>query len=424
MMRVRSILGLFIVVFVMSIMPTFAQRAEEEQLLKATDELVEATARLRGLQPKEPIRKGIKNREEITQYMTRKIDEEYSPERLLMEGKMLKKLGLLPENIDYRQLVVNLLTEQVQGLYDPEEKVLFIASWLSMAEQDSVMVHEITHALQDQHFDLRAIFRANRASDNDDRALAHQALFEGDGTVLALQYVIDPLKRHFSDLPDLAFVQEMQMDAMQDQSPVLASIPQFLKETLVFPYGYGATFLQKAWKHNSSWDAINKMYSDLPASTEQIIHPEKYFETRDNPKVVNATPLASKLGSDWKIPYKSVLGEFMLGQLLDLHLNKEHAKRAVTGWGGDELLLLENSSGKNAVWIETEWDTLDDAEKFFTAMSEWFRLHYPKAVRNDVKQDGFSLVQNSEFSSLKRSGTIVRILIGLTEADGRKLENP
>ena len=77
-----------------------------------------------------------------------------------------------------------------------------------------------------------------------------------------------------------------------------------------------------------------------------------------------------------------------------------------------------------SVWIETEWDTADDAEKFFTAMDEWFRHHYPKAVRRDVTPDGFSLVQSGEFSSLKRSGISVRVIIGLPEADGRKLENP
>jgi len=432
MIRVRAGLGRFGVALMtflaMSALPARAQQAPaqaapqaESQLLQATDELVEATARLRGLKPLGPIQKGVKSREEITRYMTRKIDEEYSPERLRLEGKMLKRLGLLPENIDYRQLVVNLLTEQVQGLYDPEERVLFVASWLPMSDQDSVMVHEITHALQDQHFDLRAIFRANRASDNDDRTLAQQALFEGDGTVTALQYVIGPFNRHFSELPDLAFVQETQMEAMQSQSPVLAAMPRFLKETLVFPYGHGASFLQQVWKQSPSWEAVDKIYADLPASTEQILHPEKYYGTRDNPRPVDASAAAAKLGPGWKAPYKTVLGEFMLVQLLDLHLGQELAKRAATGWGGDQLLLLENGEGKNAVWLETEWDTAEDAEKFFAAMDEWFRRHYPKAVRAASGADGFSLVQDGESSSLERAGLGVRVVLGLPEADAKAL---
>jgi hypothetical protein len=417
-MRIRSIWKLFFVLYLIAAAPAAAQQAGESQFLKALDELVGTTARVRGLEPKGSIQKGIKSREEITGYMNRKINEDYMSERILLEEKMLKITGLLPEKINYEQTVVNLLTEQVQGFYDPEERILFIASWLPMSEQEPVMMHEITHALQDQHFDLQARFRANRNSDNDDYLLAQQALFEGDATVATLQFTIEPFKRHFSELPDLAFIMETQMEAEMLKSPVLSATPRFLRETLIFPYGYGASFLQEIWKHNPSWEAVNKIYSDPPSSTEQIMHPEKYYGTRDKPKPVDAAAKAARLGAEWKIPYKSVLGEFMLGQLLELHMNKDRAKRAATGWGGDEVLLLENGDGRNAVWIETEWDTADDAEKFFDAMDEWFRLHYPKASRR-ANPEGFSLIQNGEFNALSREGNGVRIVLGIPEAESK-----
>ena len=419
-MQIRSTWKLFFVLCLLITAPASAQQIDESQILKAMDELVETTARLRGLAPKGPIQKGIKSREEITSYMTRKINEDYQSERILLEGKMLKKTGLLAEGLDYRQLVINLMTEQVQGFYDPETRMLFIASWLAMSDQEPVMMHEITHALQDQHFDLQAKFRDNRNSENDDYILAQQALFEGDATVTALQFTIAPFKRHFSELPDMAFIMETQMEAEMSNSPVLSATPRFLRETLIFPYGYGAAFLQEIWKQNPSWEAINKIYSDMPTSTEQIMHPEKYYGTRDNPKPVDAAAKAAKLGPEWKTPYKSVFGEFMLGQLLELHMNSDRAKRAAAGWGGDEVLLLENDSGHNAVWIETEWDTDDDAEKFFAAMDDWFRLRFSKASRRTTPE-GFSLTQNGEFSALFREGPGVRIILGLPEADGKKL---
>ena len=413
---------LFLILCLLIVAPVTAQQVDESQILKAMDELVETTARARGLEPKGPIRKGIKSREEITGFMNHKISEDYQMERLLLEEKMLKKTGLLPEKIDYQKSIVTLLTEQVQGFYDPEERMLFIASWIPMSDQESIMMHEITHALQDQHFDLQARFRAFRNSDDDDYLLAQQALFEGDATVVALQFTIEPFKRHFSELPDLSFIMETQMDAEMSKSPILSTTPQFLREALIFPYGYGAAFLQEIWKQNPSWEAVNKIYSDPPVSSEQIMHPEKYYGTRDNPKPVDAAAKAAKLGAEWKTPYKSVFGEFMLGQLLELHLNKERSRRAATGWGGDEVLLLENGAGQNAVWIETEWDTTDDAEKFFDAMNEWFRLRYPKASRH-AAPEGFSLIQNGEYSALFREETGVRIILGISEADGKKLNN-
>ncbi|MCL2878591.1 MAG: hypothetical protein FWF13_07425, partial [Acidobacteria bacterium] len=327
-MRIRSVWKLFFVLYLVIAAPAAAQQVDESQILKAMDELVGTAARLRGLEPKSPIQKGIKSREEITGFMNQKIDEDYQPERIMLEEKMLKRTGLLPEKIDYKDSVIGLLTEQVQGFYDPEERMLFIASWLPMSDQEPVMLHELTHALQDQHFDLQARFRAHRDTYNDDYLLAQQALYEGDATAVTLQFTIEPFNRHFSELPDLAFIMETQMETEMSKSPVLSAAPRFLRDSLVFPYGYGAAFIQEIWKQNPSWEAINKIYSDPPVSTEQIMHPEKYYGVRDNPKPVDAAAKAAVLGPEWKISYKSVFGEFMLGQLLMLHMNKDRAKRA------------------------------------------------------------------------------------------------
>jgi hypothetical protein len=421
-MQIKSVWKLFFILCLIIAIPAAAQQVDESQILRALDELIGTTARVRGLEPKGPIQRGIKSREEITGYINRKISEDNNPERIQLEEKMLKKIGLLPEKSNYQELVVNLLTEQVQGFYDPEERMLFIASWLPMSDQEPVMMHEITHALQDQHFDLQTRFRANRKSDNDDYLLAQQALFEGDATLTMLQFTIEPFKRHFSELPDLAFIMETQMEAEMSKSPVLLNTPRFLRESLIFPYGHGASFLQGIWRQNPSWDAVNKIYSDPPVSTEQIMHPEKYYGVRDNPKPVDASAKASVLGTEWKIPYKSVLGEFALGQLLELHMNKDRAKRAAMGWGGDEVLLLENGRDQHAVWIETEWDTDDAAGKFFDAMDEWFRLRYSKASRR-ANPKGFSLIQSGEYNALSRDGTGVRIILGIPEPDSRKLDN-
>jgi hypothetical protein len=244
---------------------------------------------------------------------------------------------------------------------------------------------------------------------------------EGDGMAVMIEYLIEPKKRHFSEIPDLALVMKLQMSSILEESPVMKSAPPFIQETLLFPYGYGSSFVQQVWKQNPSWPAINKVYSDLPASTEQIMHPEKYYAKRDAPTPVNAEALSARLGNDWKIVYRNVLGEFSLGLLLNLHLSDERAKRAATGWGGDQVLLLENAAGKNVVLVDTRWDTTDDSDKFFAAMNEWFRQHYPKAARTQEGPTGFSLVQDGEFNSLRHEGAAVRFILGLPESESKKL---
>ena len=191
---------------------------------------------------------------------------------------------------------------------------------------------------------------------------------------------------------------------------------------MFFPYSYGSAFLQKAWAQNPSWESINKMYSDLPSSTEQLLHPEKYFVTRDEPKPASAEDLAAKLGSDWKIVYKNVLGEFSLNLLLNLHLSEERAKRSAAGWGGDQILLLENGAGKDAVVVNTVWDTDGEAEEFFQAMQAWLQQKYPNVPKFDETATGFSLLQDKEIHILRHEGTNVRFVIGLPESDAQKLK--
>ena len=231
--------------------------------------------------------------------------------------------------MDYRGFIIKLLTEQVGGFYDPDKKTFFIASWLPSEEQKPVMIHELTHALQDQHFDVGKMLKEDRSLQNDDRILAHEAVMEGDGMVVMLQYFLEPVKRHFSQLPDLASIMQAQMTSMQSQFPVFKEAPLYIQETLLFPYGYGASFLQYVWRKNPSWEAVNKIYSDMPASTEQIMHPEKYYGERDTPKPVNTGDFMARLGDGWKVTDKNVLGEFSLGLLMSLHLTEEQSRKAV-----------------------------------------------------------------------------------------------
>jgi hypothetical protein len=420
-MKKRWILWVATVLVLNWITPAFAQGIDTAELLKAVDRIIPAMSALRGLEPTAPILKGVKTREEISQYLNKRVHEDYTADRIENEGKLLRKLGILPEGVSYLDMLLSLYTEQVGGLYDPKEKTLFLASWMPAAEQESVIGHELTHALQDQHFNIEKIMEDDRKSGNDDRTLAHQALMEGDGMVVNLQQILAPMKRHFSELPNLAQIMQTQMASMKSQYTVLKNVPQFLQETLVFPYGYGASFIQQVWKQKPSWETINKIYSDLPASTEQIMHPEKYYAARDNPKEVNAEPQVAQLGAQWEVAYKNVLGEFSLGLLLNQHLIDERSRRAASGWGGDQILLLENKEGKNAVLISTVWDTENDSEKFYAAMDEWFRRHFPKAARKNETPTGFSMIENGEFSAVRREGSFVRIMIGLPEIDSSKL---
>ncbi len=282
------------------------------------------------------------------------------------------------------------------------------------------MVHELDHALQDQYFDTEKIRKEDLRLHNDDKALAHEAFLEGEAVAVMLNYQLEPVKRNFSQLPDLAPAMGFMMTSMQSQFPVFNSAPAYLQGTLFFPYRYGTSFLQKIWAKNPSWEAVNKAYSDLPASTEQIIHPEKYFGARDDPKPVDAEPIAAKLDG-WKITYKNVLGEYSLGLLLGVYLSEERSGRSAAGWGGDQVLLLENGAGKYAVLVDTVWDGVEEADRFYQAMGEWLLKRFPNARKSGETTAGFSLTNDKEIHSLRHEGADVRFIIGLPESDAKLL---
>jgi hypothetical protein len=393
-----------------------AQTIDPSEILKTADEMVKTVAGIRGLEPKKPIAKGIKSREDIAKFLNQRIQEEYGESGLDREGKLLKKLGLIPADMKYREFMLKLLGEQVEGFYDPEKKTFYLASWTPAAEQKPVMAHELNHALQDQYFNIGKIMKEDRALQNDDQALAHQAVWEGDSMAVMLMFLS---RRTFDKLPDLKAVKDLMLN-MSSQLEVFASAPKYIQETLLFSYSYGTSFLQKVWAANPAWQSINAIYSDMPASTEQIMHPEKYLD-RDNPKPVQGDNFVAKLGKDWKVVYKNVLGEFTLNLLLNEKFTDQRARRSVLGWGGDQVLLLENKNGDCAAYVGTIWDSMNEADVFFQAMEDWFQQSYPQARKLNESSTGFSLVQDGEYHSLLRDGTSVHFIVGLSEKDGMKL---
>jgi hypothetical protein len=390
-------------------------------LLKTADAIVAQVTRLRGLAPKNPIQKGVKSRAEISAYLNSHVKENYGEQQLETEGRMLKALGLIPEPSKYKELVMKLLTEQVGGYYDPDKKTFFIAGWLPLEQQRPVMVHELTHALQDQYFDLNNVLKKDLKDEDDDRTLAHQAIFEGDAMAVMLDSLLEPMGRNFSQLPDLVTAMRSQFAMMDSQFEVFKSAPVYLKETLLFPYSYGASFLQKV-RATQPWSAVDRIYSDLPQSTEQIMHPDKYLGTRDEPQTLSPADPAGDLGGPWKTTYHNVLGEFTVYLLLRSQLQEDQARTAAAGWDGDVIQLVENGAGKSAAFLTTVWDTPEDADEFQAAARDLLKARHPQAQAAKNLPDVLTLVDGGEYSAVEKNGSTVRLILRLPEAEAAKIK--
>jgi hypothetical protein len=347
-----------------------APAGQETVLLEAAEEVLSEVSRIRELEIKSPIAKGVKSRDEIRAYLISRIEKEYPKEEIQREELLMKKLRLIPEDMDLEAFVLDLLTEQVAGYYSPETSTFYIAAWIPLELQKPVMAHELTHALQDQHFDLSAL--TQRIRGNDDLMLARNAVLEGDALAVMFDYLLQPLGRSFLDLPDLAQLAQFQFQAGGDQYRALGAAPDYLKESLLFPYIQGASFIQ-AYRRLHSWPEVNKVYSDMPRSSEQIMHPEKYLGTRDDPQAVpesDSFPGSERLVSN-------VLGEFTTYHVLKQFVPEASARRASEGWGGDRVELFQLADGTWALVLTSVWDSAADAREFFEAYRDLTTRKYP-----------------------------------------------
>lgn len=384
------------------------QAVRPDAALRATDEVLQSVSRIRGLEVKQPVKRGLKTRDEIESAVIRDLNESNTPEEFEASRKALVKLGLVAADFALRDYYVGLLREQVAGFYQPKTQEFYLAAWLPLSEQKIVIAHELVHALQDQHFNLRR-FEKWPKGDSDAELAAH-ALIEGDATVVMYQYVFDQQGRAVDMRVLGALIDMLKADTDADASkyPVLAQAPAVLRESLQFPYSYGASFVHAIMKNRPIAD-LNLAYTRLPASSEQIIHPDRYL-LFDKPVKIEMPSLSER---DWKQVDADVNGEFGYQVLLAEYLGKDRAQSAAAGWGGDRYALYENSrTGALMIAMYTTWDSEQDAKEFFTAYSQRTRKRYK--TDSSVESSASRIVYNTAegFVAIEMRGADVVILEG------------
>jgi hypothetical protein len=327
----------------------------------ATVEVLNETSEIRKLPVLRPVRSGAQTRKEIEQMLIRNLNESSTPEQMKASEKALKKLGLIPSDFQLRPFILGLLVEQVAGYYDPRTQEFYLAEWIDVDGLKPVMAHELTHALQDQHFNLR---RFEKWPEHDsDAELAAHALIEGDAMILMAQYVAKSPARQ------LAMIRSF-LTGESGSTEQFDRAPRVLRETLMFPYSQGAVWAGNVFRRGG-WDLLSKAFDELPASTEQILHSEKYF-AREAPYKVPWKDLSAQLGKGWKAVDHDVNGEWGYLLILDEHLkSRDVSQKAAEGWHGDRYTLYVGpAAGELVLTQQTVWDTELDAEEFFNAYTK------------------------------------------------------
>ncbi|HSR50485.1 MAG TPA: hypothetical protein VLV83_06625 [Acidobacteriota bacterium] len=380
----------------------------DQDLLQLSEEILQRVVKLRGLEVKKDIVQEVKSREQIRAFLLDKMVIEYPDEELEKDEKIFQRLGLLSEKDDLKTLVINLLTAQVAGFYDPHSGTFSIADWIPEMMQKPVMAHELLHALQDQHFDLEAFLR--QVEDDDDQFMARQAVVEGEGVAIMLDYMLQPMGQQFQNLPQLDRLIEQAQKAAPE-SAAMGRTPAFLKDLLFFPYIQGASFVRQ-FRLRHSWEEMAGVYQDPPRSSEQIMHPEKYFDERDDPTEVEVSQdLPQELQGSWRRVDDGTLGQYMISRLMTPFIKEEVAEEAARGWDGDRFEWFEAEDGRNALRVRTVWDSQRDALEFHQALIKTLRARtgYWPAAGEDAGAK-FVLTSGSRVFQVQHDGLWVDLL--------------
>ena len=351
-----------------------SQRTPTPRETRAIGELMRAAERVRQLRFARPVPVLVENRERITQYVSSQIEEE----ELERARVVYTALGLLPPDLDVRALLLRLMGEQVVGYYDSDAKRLVVRddvmrgfaerpsaeiadSDSELAEARIVLLHELVHALQDQHLALSEHIHAER---DTDAANAFHALVEGDATLAMIGYALEreqvPLHRltgnpaqvrSFSDVVRHSPLAGSELE----QAPAIVRVP------LLSSYVDGLAFCASL-HGRGGFTAIDRAHAAPPTTTEQVLHPER-FARLDEPTKLELPDLTALRDAGYELVREDTLGELEMGVYFAQAGTLDEARRAADGWDGDRIRVYRHKVQPSAVVWLSVWDSEHDAEQ-------------------------------------------------------------
>ena len=321
--------------------------SSDSDLRELADELLQDVSERSGISITRPVRVEWRSEEELIRYLTFRLEEDLPEDEAERIRDSYALLGLVPEDLDLAALFLELYSEQVAGFYDPDSVALYVRSGQAEDAVETVLVHELVHAAQDQIADLAAL--TGRDGENDHQTAAAAAI-EGHATLVMLEYTIEQQQGAPVDLvglPNFARLMGPALASVASSSPVLGTAPRIVRESLIFPYVQGTEYVRALWQRHDGRPAPFGQL--LPLSTEQVLEPARAFGSApDAPVEIDISAVEGVL-----VAYTNSLG---LAEMRILLEEVAGDGGGIRGWGGDRFALVDSADGRGLVW----WSVWDD----------------------------------------------------------------
>lgn len=346
---------------------------EAKELFQSVDQILHFASRDTLLPIKHSVKKAMVSRDEVEKYIGDKFKDDVDRIRFERSELVLKKFGLIPRKFNLHDFLIKLLGEQVAGYYDEKKKTINLLDWVAMDMQKPVMAHELTHALQDQSFDLTKLSKKDEEVEKrgpeepnaliqiDEESTARTAVMEGQAMIVFADYVLNsmdadssctdpaqcpiPTKRSVTDFPKFVDLMLAQMDKEKGDS-LLDNAPLLLREELIFPYSRGMKFIAQLLTNGGKQMAFTKVIERMPKTSREIMQPDEYLAGRVVPPLL--LPDLSFLKPDFEPFDAGAMGQLDVSILLKQYTEDAVADRLSPDWRGGAYYAVGRKGAKPA----------------------------------------------------------------------------
>jgi len=374
---------------------------EAEELFHSVDEILEFDSKQTGLPIKHEVKRKLTSRDEVVSYLTKHMNDE-DTRRLRRSELVLKKFGLLPRDFDLQTFLVALLKEEVAGYYDPKTKTVNLLDWVPIEEQEPVMAHELTHALQDQDVNLQKWMRRGEKDlgeikkdptpadiENDEMDNAREAVVEGQAQAIMFQYAIAPTGHSIATSPELVKAMEEETLTGTPGTKVFNDAPIFMKESMTFPYSYGMNFVVELMQKGGKDKAFAALLHNPPHTTRQIMQPETYLSGERIPPM--SIPDFKHDFKDYEKFDIGAMGEFDVAVLVQQYVGKGASKKVYPDWRGGYYYAAKwrsNTAAPLGLLFVSRWATPESASRFAGIYAHSLKQRYKNATEASNAEPG------------------------------------
>ncbi len=302
------------------------------------------------------------SKRQLRQFLSKRIKKTVKPEEIYADELSLKMFGLVPQDFDLRKSTVELLTEQAAAFYDYDKKKLFLLAGSPATEETTTLAHELSHALADQHFNLRKFVEDTPS--NDDENLARTAVVEGQASWLMIAYDLKQAGRPAKPSPEMLKTVGSSSEDSMSEYPVLKDSPLYIQQLLLFPYTEGILFFDAVYRR-MGMEAFTAVFRDPPEDSAEIIHPDRYFGHLKALKPELPHLSLSEKSVDLT---EGSVGEFDHEMVLRQYAGEAASKTLPPHLRGGRFKIAE--LGKNRTPLleyVSEWDSQESAATFFSS---------------------------------------------------------